>query len=97
MSAITVPVLAPSPQVDSLWEQAVQRYQQDSNNIIHETLPPAPVTATTLRDKFEAMDAVFRQYRNNGSKLHKLRGSLSRCLPLIESLGEVAGHATKAV
>ncbi|KAM3455310.1 hypothetical protein MY3296_002498 [Beauveria thailandica] len=37
MSTIVLPVLAPPPRVDSLWEQAIQRYQQDSNHVIPKT------------------------------------------------------------
>lgn len=92
-----VPVLAPTSQVDNLWEQAIQRYQRDSSHIIHATVPIAPVTVTTLLTEISMMDTTFRQSRNSGSKLDKLRATLSRCLPLIDSLGEVTAHATKAV
>ncbi|KAM3439393.1 hypothetical protein MY4824_002668 [Beauveria thailandica] len=97
MSNIVLPVLAPPPRVDSLWEQAIQRYQQDSNHVIPKTATRAPLTAGTLLDEIGTMDTTFRQSRNHGSKLDKLRGTLSRCLPLIDSLGEVTAHATKAV
>ncbi|KAJ3499541.1 hypothetical protein NLG97_g247 [Lecanicillium saksenae] len=97
MSSIIASDLASPSQVDGLWEQAVQRYQQDSSHAIPETVSRAPVTATTLIDEIRLMDSTFRKFRNNGSKLDKLRETLNRCLPLIEALGEVTAHATKTV
>lgn len=81
--------------VPRMWANAVLRYEG-----LTETKLPRPGSIKTIPQLLEetlSANNRFKSYRHDGSKLAKLRTSVSRCLGPLQQLGNLVTQATKSV
>lgn len=81
--------------VPRMWANAVVRYEELTN-----TKLPRPGSIQTIPQLLEetlSANVRFKNYRYDGSKLAKLRTSVSKCLGPLQQLGSLVTQATKSV